>query len=306
MEPLAIVRALHLAATVAAAGAFAFRFLVLPRTQAISVEPWLRRICAWGIALALASWLSWLVLLAASMSGRPLAQAWHSDVLVTVLARTTFGHAWILRSVLFLALAAKLAWSGRKAHLDGLEAALAVAALVSVAWTGHAVGTNPWHLVSDALHLLGVGLWLGALLPLLLVLGRARGAATPAWQALAHACTRRFSALGVTAMALLVITGLVNASFLVGSLAAMASPYGQLLAAKLTLLVAILMLAAINRWRLMPSEAIKPLWRNALAELCLGAGILAIVGVLGMTEPPAHQMGGHHAPHAMHGAHIKD
>ena len=47
---------------------------------------------------------------------------------------------------------------------------------MTLAWAGHAVGTErsvrPFHLTADALHLLGAGLWLGALVPLLLVLGR--------------------------------------------------------------------------------------------------------------------------------------
>jgi len=92
--------------------------------------------------------------------------------------------------------------------------------LMTLAWAGHAVGTatsvQPLHLAADAFHLLGAGPWLGALVPLPLVLARAR--ITPAHRShvLASEATRRFSRLGIFAVATLALTGLINAWLLVG------------------------------------------------------------------------------------------
>ncbi|MBV9891699.1 MAG: hypothetical protein JO090_12535, partial [Rhizobacter sp.] len=125
IDPLAAVRAVHIAATVAVAGALAFRLLLLPRPSprtggvgdaAAAVAA--RRACRWcsaALVVAIASWLAWLVSTAASMSGAAVADAVASDVLGTVLARTTFGHVWIVRLACMLALLVCLAVERRDA-----------------------------------------------------------------------------------------------------------------------------------------------------------------------------------------------
>jgi len=98
----------------------------------------------------------------------------------------------------------------------------AAGVLVSLAWAGHAIGTEtsmrPIHVAADSLHLLGAGLWLGALAPLLFVLARARATPAREWHALAASATRRFSTLGMFAVDALAMTGLINAWLLVGDL----------------------------------------------------------------------------------------
>jgi putative copper resistance protein D len=194
-------------------------------------------------------------------------------------------------------------------------ASVATGLLVTLAWAGHAVGTDqsmrPFHLTADALHLLGAGLWLGALVPLLLVLGRARTSPAQAWHALAAIATRRFSTLGVLAVVTLLVTGLINAWFLVGSFPALIeTSYGRLVSTKVVLFAIIVSIAAFNRLKLMPrltaggnrddmsQAALERLWRNVIAEVCLGAIILAIVGGLGTIPPSFHK----HDPvqHHMH------
>jgi putative copper resistance protein D len=327
MDLMVVVRAVHMAATVLTAGAFAFEFLVVRRAYAEEqasackdIERWLRLAGGWGVSLALVSWLIWLALVAASMSGGMLAQALSAEVLRSVLTRTTFGQVWMLRFALMVVLAGKLFVLRRRGGTDGpalglVGAWVAAGLLVTLAWVGHAVGTDrsmrPFHLTADALHLLGAGLWLGALVPLLLGLGRARTSRAPAWQALAAVATRRFSTLGVFAVATLLVTGLTNAWFLVGSLPALIdTPYGRLVSTKVVLFAIIVLIAAFNRVKLMPrltaggdrddmsQAALERLWRNVIAEICLGAIILAIVGGLGTMPPSFHK----HDPvqHHMH------
>ncbi|HXD42390.1 MAG TPA: copper homeostasis membrane protein CopD [Ramlibacter sp.] len=315
MDLTVLVRAIHVAATILVAGAFAFQFFVVrgsrEREWAASVDgetgSWLRSCVLWSGAIALLSWLLWLALVAASMSGSSLGQALRIDVLGTVLARTTFGHVWLLRFSLMVLLGLELAWRRRGGDGPplGLAAALIAAALLaSLAWAGHAVGTErplrPLHLTADALHLLGAGLWLGALVPLFFVLSRARTARTQAWSAAAARATAAFSRLGLFAVATLLVSGAINAWLLVRSVAALADTgYGQLVAVKLALFLAIIAIAAVNRLRLAPrlqldepqrrQSALDHLWRNVILELALGAIIVAIVGVLGRTPPSFHK-----------------
>jgi putative copper export protein len=57
----------------------------------------------------------------------------------------------------------------------------------------------------------GFGSWIGALVPLLFVLGRARVRPDTPWHGLACIATRRFSTLGLSAAITLLVTGLINA-----------------------------------------------------------------------------------------------
>lgn len=309
-----VVRLAQMAAVVLLAGAFAFAFLVLPpaarqneRAASDQLDRWLGRCCAWALPLALVSWLFWLAFVAERMSGK----APDYDVLATVLSRTTFGQLWSLRFGLMLLLAVQIFLSYRpaRAHSPWVRVAgagLALVVLMSLPWAGHTVGTQQplrvIHLTADAAHLLGAGLWLGALAPLLFVLHAARRSDSPDWHALAAIATQRFSALGVFAVATLLISGFLNAYFLVGSFEALANTtYGRLVALKVGFFVVIVSIAAVNRLKLRPrlsldrdwgdtaKDALSTLRRNVIAELCLGAAILAAVAGLGITPPSVHR-----------------
>jgi putative copper resistance protein D len=328
MDVVVVTRAVHIAATVLTAGAFAFQVLVAPpahdeeqaKVARKEIERWLRLAGGWGVSLALVSWVIWLALVASSMSGGTLAQALNAEVLRTVLTRTTFGQVWMLRFALVVLLGgalflSRLRGSTVRPVLGSVGAGLAAGLLMTLAWAGHAVGTEqsmrPFHLTADALHLLGAGLWLGALAPLLFVLGRARTSPARAWHTLAVTAIRRFSTLGIFAVVTLLVTGLINTWFLVGSFPALIdTPYGRLVSTKLGLFVTIVSIAAFNRVKLMArmtadgnwddssQAALERLWRNVIAEICLGAIILAIVGGLGTLPPSLHK---HPVQHHMHG-----
>jgi len=88
--------------------------------------------------------------------------------------------------------------------------------------------------------------------------------------------------------------------------------YGRLVSLKVVLFVGIVSIAAVNRLKLRPQlpadggwderseRALEKLWRNVIAEICLGAIILAIVGGLGLTSPSAHEQ--HHIGNHLHTA----
>jgi putative copper resistance protein D len=100
----------------------------------------------------------------------------------------------------------------------------------------------------------------------------------------------------------LVITGSYNAWILVGSVSALfGTPYGKLLLIKLSLLLPLLGVAAVNLLRHKPkitdgSQArsaetalrLRKLTRNVIIEAALGMVILLIVGHMGVTPPARH------------------
>ncbi len=177
------------------------------------------------------------------------------------------------------------------------------AALASFAWTGHGAmddgAAGAIHLGADLIHLLAAGLWLGALGALLaLSTSRKVQADLLALQAL-HTGLRRFAGAGTLAVALLVATGLVNSWFLIGPdhLPTLVSTlYGKLLLAKLALFAAMLILAAMNRYRHTPNlgaalldrspvRSLGSLQLSLAIETMVALGVMALVGLLGTLAP---------------------
>ena len=127
----------------------------------------------------------------------------------------------------------------------------------------------------DALHLLAAGAWLGALLPLVLLLLAASREAGADARPFAVLAVRRFSAVALAVMLVLVTTGLGNTWVQVGSVPALVGTrYGWLLLAKVALLVPILWLAALGRRRLLPalSGEAAAVGRPAMARLARFVG----------------------------------
>lgn len=208
MPVLAWVKAVHIAASALLAGAFAFDLLVLRRIAlhgedaalARDVRARLRVLALCGMAAAAASWLAWLGLLAISMSGQPASEALTPSVLGTVVAQTTFGRVWCVRAALILVVAVLLLGPARRQRGSPpwIAGGLSLALACSLAWSGHAVGTQPLHVVVDAVHLLAASVWLGMLPPLWLVIRRACARADAPWTSLAAASARLFSLPGTS------------------------------------------------------------------------------------------------------------
>jgi copper resistance protein D len=329
-EPLLVlVRAVHFGAALWLFGEFVLCFAILaPALKGVasnaSIDPReptqrLLRVVGWCIAIAILSACAWLLLVAANMSGTPLAAAFDRQMLLTVVRETLFGRIWMCRLALSLLLIALLfvAWrlQGRRRDLalQFVGTFLAGCYAATLAWTGHAaadIGADKYvHLTSDAVHVLAASAWVGALPGLIALLRRARDSASPAWLALAASAAQRFSALGLLTVSALVGTGLVNASYLVGSIGALpGTEYGRLLLCKLFLFALMVALAAANRLRATPQlalalaaanagtgrGALASLLRNATLEMAGGIMIISIVSALGITMPATHML--HHSP----------
>jgi putative copper resistance protein D len=300
--PLTIVRALHFAAAVVLFGQFAYLAWVAPRG---APPARFRAIAGWSLAAAVATALAWLAIEASNMSGLPMGEALHGGTVGIVLSKTLFGHAWLARGALALVVAIALAAMGaRGARSRGARAVGTIAAalfLAALALAGHAAAESGaqrlFHVVADALHLLAAGGWVGALVPFVMLLRAVE--ARPSAQALEDAAiaSRKFSSLGIACVAVLALTGTVNACYALHRVADLfTSRYGEELLLKLALVAAMVALAALNRLALTPAivsgearraePAVRALARNALAEVVLGFAVLAVVATLGITMPP--------------------
>jgi copper resistance protein D len=282
-ELTAALRFVHFAAAIALAGELAF-LLWIARPTALLERG--RRVAARWLAVLVASGIVWFFVQAAVMSGAPLTDG---EALTAALTATLFGQVAIARLALAIALVAALL-ARRLAACAALSAAL----LATLAATGHGAAEQGAdrvvHLAADAAHLLAAGAWLGALPALASAL---RKGADPGFAA---QVARRFSTLGIASVAVLLLTGTVNAWYTVGDVPGLfGTRYGQLLLAKLALFAAMLAFAAANRLRWTPrlvaqdsALALRRLRRNCLAEISLGLGVLGIVAALGVTVPALH------------------
>lgn len=323
---LVLTRAIHYGAVLWLFGEFVlFGAVVAPACRRVSADVpgdlgseqrRLIRVASWGVAIGIASSIAWLLLEAANMSGAPLAAAISGDTLGVVVRETLFGRIWAIRLALSLLLAAML-WfaSGNPSPRRGTVLTIGGTLLggayaATLAGTGHAaigaMADRYVHLGCDAVHLLAAGAWVGALPGLVSLLKRAGDRERPQAFALAAEATRRFSSLSLISVSALVFTGLVNASYLVGSVQALIeTDYGILLMWKLLLFALMSALAATNRLRLSPEiagvapsttddskrAALARLRQNAMVELATGAAIVGIVAALGLSTPAVHMQG---------------
>ncbi|MCB8821492.1 copper resistance CopC/CopD family protein [Microvirga rosea] len=184
-----------------------------------------------------------------------------------------------------------VAWLGLHARSEEVRRGLCLAALsgigLSLALSGHASNAAPQWLTRPAvfIHAVCVAYWIGALIPLVLVVRRKSAQALP--------IVRRFSAGALVAVAFLTLTGLILAWIQVGAPANLAgTAYGQLLIAKMALVAGLLGLAALNRRWLTPALAApggpagSRLARSVATEIVLATAILALVGLWRFTPPP--------------------
>jgi putative copper resistance protein D len=307
-DPLIFVRAVHFAATLSLAGVALFDIFIAQPTLRPPASAELRvtvggRLAwvAWiGLLLTLMSGAAWFVLVAQSISDQPLESVVSDgDVLRAVLLDTEFGRNWLLRLLLIGLLVGLLAVGspGKQAGRGFLELAIALVAAGlagTLAWAGHGIGGvgGRIHLAADFVHLIAAAAWVGGLLPLALMLAAAGGSFT-----VAHAVSLRFSAYGIVAVGVLLLTGAINTWYLAGSIRALTeTDYGNLLVVKIVLFLVMLALATVNRLWITPvlaagagetpaRLALSQLRRNVVIEIAVGAVILAVVAVLGVTPP---------------------
>lgn len=173
-------------------------------------------------------------------------------------------------------------------------AQLAGAVLVLIAVTSHTAaaspnGFRPFGIASDALHLLTAGYWIGSLPVLWMLLAQ-----RPAAPRLGLAITV-FSQWGLIAVALLLMSGMINAAMvLLGTPGHDATAYLAVLGTKLVLVAAMVGLAVVNQYRLLPGledpmledRGTAPRLKKHVAwELGLGLLVVALAMALDVLAP---------------------
>jgi copper transport protein len=180
-------------------------------------------------------------------------------------------------------------------------AAVALAGVgLSLAMTGHAATASPQWLTRSAvfLHGIGVAYWIGAFAPLITMAVDPKPVLMPA--------VNRFSHIAVAVVGVLVLTGLALAVIQLESFGALVeTKYGLILSTKLVLVVGLLALAALNRFRFTPALAAnrlttRPLIRSIAFEGAIALAILAAVAGWRFTPPPRSLAAVAETPLAVH------
>jgi copper resistance protein D len=141
----------------------------------------------------------------------------------------------------------------------------------------------------QALHLVAGGAWLGGTVPLFIVVRAGLRAENTAGVCRA---LRRFSTIGTVFVALVLATGVVNGALRITRAAELTgTEYGRTLLLKAGLVLALVVLALLNRCALLPR--LERMGRGGGAilgaiglEWIVGLCVLAVAVMLGGTPPP--------------------
>jgi copper transport protein len=273
---------IYVALFVGIGGAFFRAWIGDPASGAASA--WIAAIMVAGLfALVMSVGLQGLDALAPALPGLTQKAAWAAG-LETAYGLTAIVAAGALFAGLF-SLAATSPGLARGLSLLGFVG-LGVALILS----GHASTAVP-RLISRAavlVHALAVAFWIGALLPLYVVVRASR-----AHGSMASSVLKRFSRAIAPVLALLILSGLWLAVVQLGRIDALwTTAYGQVLAGKLVCVALLLGIGAVNRYRLVPAferhgVAAGRLLATAFAiELALALVIFGLVALWRFTPPP--------------------
>ena len=296
-----VARGVHVAGSLSVFGTVAARAVLLPGRRGYAGSESNRRIVASltrllrvSLMIAMAAGGVWLVAEATYITGSHQIRAGIS-VLASVLQDTNFGHLLTARLAL-LSAAAVMFGDGQRHSRVVTAAVLAAAATVLQAGLGHGAamgGSEGIALASAlALHLAAAGVWLGGLVPLLIIV-------TTTSLDEAYRVASRFSRLGAICVATLAVTAGLQGYLLIGGLGAfVGTDYGRVAFAKLALFVVLLGIAAHNCFRLTPGligpsgeRSRARLRRNIIGEALVGVCVVILAGVL-LELPPGMDMSG--------------
>ncbi|NIC25461.1 copper homeostasis membrane protein CopD [Serratia plymuthica] len=284
-----LCRFVHFAAVMLMFGSSLFTALLSPQRLSPYLSRDVRPLLVSSTWLAGLSAVALLAIQAGQM-GDGWADTWQPDVWWAVLG-TTFGEVWHWHLGMSL-LAVLSLWLPDQRRTQ-LLALLSTLLLVSMAFIGHAAmhggALGALHRFNHALHLVAAGYWFGSLLPLLICL---RYLAQPQWRSDAVITLIRFSRWGHLAVALVILTGVINSLIILGNWPLdVASPYQRLLLFKTALVALMVMVALANRYAIVPAMSSVPrLAQRGLVLACwievvLGACVLLLVSLFATYAP---------------------
>ncbi len=236
-------------------------------------------------SVVIAAWIALTLLLlqwplqAGFLGGSTLGAA-IDPVLLGIAFESAQGTRMILAASGLLLLHGVLMARGRLRY-PGIGLSVTGVILVFLAFTqvGH-TNDGPYWLLGGLLliHLGAVAFWVGALIPLY----RMAGHAVP--HEVAGQVLAAFGRVASVTVGFLLAAGLVLAWLLLGATAAfLETAYGQILLLKIALVLLLLVLAAMNKWLLVPAfERREPNADRRLRRSILGEGFLVLL-ILFMT-----------------------
>jgi len=276
-------------------GAIALAWLLVPTVRAGPTGRTTRRLTALAAGSATAVIASGAIALVVKAGDA-------GDLSLTTILQSSFGHGWLVAETASAALAILLAFELRRVYkLDTAHgrrrpphavAASAAALVVAIAgaqnMTSHlarAGGGSVTAMVAATVHLLAVGLWLGALVSLAVVVP---GLLRSHERALALGLLRGFAWLALPCVAVITVTGLVLAGRQVATVDALLySHYGQLLMAKVFLAAVAGMLGARNAFISRKPQTRATVRRRLIwCECVVLVAVVGLAGALGNGKPP--------------------
>jgi copper transport protein len=334
----AVTRGLGYLAIALAVGGLVFLFVVwLPALVQVAGggSGWLaaserfarlaRGIVVGAVLLGLAATAGAIVLQAATSTGTSFWTALDADA-IDAVSDTRPVRAWTARLGLWLLFGITVLVLLRPQRVPGLrraalgavgaaparplsrpQVALLGVIIGALAFTAAAAGHSWTHsprgvlVLADTAHVLALSAWLGGLAMLLVALPIAvRALAGRERIPLVAAAVGRFSRLAMLAVALLLLSGIVQSIVLVGALDAFVeTAYGRLVLAKIALFLGLVSLGAYNQRRLLPrlrsvadeheepARAAALLRRSVACEVGLALVVLGLASVLVATDPVA-------------------
>jgi putative copper resistance protein D len=308
-EFLSLSRLVHFAAAMVLFGAslfslYAYAGLSKGARVRAAFERWLGNTLLLAAVAAFLSALAWWDALAVLMGeGRP--DALNVETLAAVLFDTAFGQIWIWRlaiSALLIFVLLRARRGDWTLHVNLFVASLAAALLASLAGVGHAAMnegiTGVVHQAVQAIHLVAVGTWIGGLVPLGCVLGKASFERSVEWRTYAAQALPRFSRVGYFAVSLVLFSGgIISWLMIDGWFDLFATLYGRIVLAKIFLFSLMTAVALSNRFYLTPrisaarkgakrkAAPLRLLWQSVMTEQGIALAALAAASVLGTLQP---------------------
>ncbi|MDP3663692.1 MAG: CopD family protein [Nitrosomonas sp.] len=284
-------------------------FAIIGSQKTVFETPWVMRLEKGFPWLAGVVLLGLIGILATTTSEATanLANFWSPAAWLKIVQQTQIGHIWAARAFLTCALLGVILLF-RRIHREQwhyfLWATAASLPLIAGTLMSHSSADEMSFqaVVPYALHILFAGVWFGALPAFLFILYSNHSEPSKPSNLTIANYLKKFSAIALPAMVLLVMTGLIVTDRLVETFyhTLVSSPYGWLLNAKLSILAIILVIAfqARNKWIPMlsggdaqqNSEGVIHLKKWVGIEFILALLLVLIATVLANTLPAKHMM----------------
>ncbi|WP_434524550.1 copper homeostasis membrane protein CopD [Photorhabdus asymbiotica] len=283
----------HFVAVMLMFGLSIFTVMLIPARLSVLIDARLRLGIIISTIVALITVIGWLVIQAGLM-GDGWQDTYDLEVWLAVL-RTNFGKVWQWQILISIVTTGLLFINNQKTR--NILMLIGSAILLSChAFIGHAVihdgALGILHQINQVIHLLSAGYWFGGLWPFLLCLQllRMRNELAVGLDRQVMISMMRFSTYGHIAVILIIVTGIISSLILLpGWPEYSGTEYQSMLWLKIVLVAAMVMLALINRYILVPKlrqpGRYQLLIINSWIEIIFGALALLCVAIFATYQP---------------------